>query len=141
MTMMPRCLVRQSHKSKVVAAPAKPQLSNGLVESHWKTMVHMAWAYLAEKQMPHNFWFHAISHAAWMMNAIPGKYKNCLALLSLLIHGVGHDDISWIPLFSMCCFHHEKDSDDTWSQYMAHTLDGVIVGCSPTSNAIMVYNP
>jgi hypothetical protein len=31
--------------SKIVAAPAKHQLSNGLVESHWKVMVHMACAY------------------------------------------------------------------------------------------------
>ena len=47
--------------SKVVAAPAKCQSSNGLVESHWKTMVHMARAYLTEKQMPRNFWFYAIT--------------------------------------------------------------------------------
>jgi hypothetical protein len=41
--------------SKVVAAPSKRQSSNGLVESHWKTMVHMARTYLTEKQMPRNF--------------------------------------------------------------------------------------
>jgi hypothetical protein len=41
--------------SKVVVAPAKHQSSNGLVESHWKTMVHMARGYLTAKQMPHNF--------------------------------------------------------------------------------------
>jgi hypothetical protein len=40
------------NNSKVVAAPTKCQSSNGLVESHWKTMVHMARAYLTEKQMP-----------------------------------------------------------------------------------------
>ncbi len=36
-------------QSKVIAAPAKRQLANGLVESHWKTMVHMACAYITEK--------------------------------------------------------------------------------------------
>ncbi len=45
------------NQSKVVAAPAKRQSANGLVESHWKTMVHMAWAYITEKQMPRTFWF------------------------------------------------------------------------------------
>jgi hypothetical protein len=30
------------NKLKVVAAPAKRQSSNGIVESHWKIMVHMA---------------------------------------------------------------------------------------------------
>jgi hypothetical protein len=42
---------------KVAAAPAKCQLANGLVELHWKVMVHMARAYLTKKQMPHSFWF------------------------------------------------------------------------------------
>ncbi len=32
------------NSSKVVAAPAKHQSSNGLVESHWNVMVHMACA-------------------------------------------------------------------------------------------------
>jgi hypothetical protein len=60
--------------SKVVAAPAKRQLSNGngLIESHWMTMVHMGCAYLTKKQMSRTFWFYAITLAARMMNAIPG---------------------------------------------------------------------
>jgi hypothetical protein len=57
--------------SKVVAAPAKHQLANGLVESHWKVMVHMACACLIEKQMPRSFWFYAITHAARLMNTMP----------------------------------------------------------------------
>jgi hypothetical protein len=86
--------------SKVVATPAKQQTSNGLVESHWKTMMHMARAYLTEKQMPHSFWFYAITHAAHMMNAIPGTFRNCFASPFLLVYGVGHVHM-WIPLFSM----------------------------------------
>jgi hypothetical protein len=97
--------------SKVVATPAKQQLPNGLVESHWKTIVHMARAYLTEKQMPCSFWFYTITHAAHMMNTIPGKFKDCLASLFLLVHGVGHDVHTWIPLFSMCYFYHMKDGD------------------------------
>jgi hypothetical protein len=75
------------NNSKVVAAPAKCQSTNGLVESHWKTMVHMARAYLTEKQMPRTFWFYAITHAARMMNTIPGKWKDRLALPFMLVHG------------------------------------------------------
>ena len=90
------------NSSKVVAAPAKCQSSNGLVESHWKIMVHMAWAYLTEKQMPRLFWFYAIIHAARMMNAIPGKIHGRLVSPFLLVHGVGHDERTWIPLFSLC---------------------------------------
>jgi hypothetical protein len=42
-------------QSKVVAAPAKRQSANGLKESHWKGMVHMACTYLTKNQMPCSF--------------------------------------------------------------------------------------
>jgi hypothetical protein len=100
------------NQSKVVAAPAKCQSSNGLVEFHWKMMVHMARAYLTEKQMPHNFWFYSITHAARMMNPIPGKFKDHLALPFMLVHGIGHDVRTWTPVFSLCYFHHKKDGDN-----------------------------
>ena len=90
--------------------------------------------------MPHNFWFYAIMHAVRMMNAIPGKYKDHLASPFLLVQGVGHNERTWIPLFLLCYFHHMKDGNDTHLKHMAHTMDGVVIGCSPTSNAIMVYN-
>jgi hypothetical protein len=72
------------NNSRVVTAPAKRQSLNGLVESHWKTMVYMACAYLTEKQMPRSFWFYAITHAAQMMNAIPGKIQDtpCITILT-----------------------------------------------------------
>ncbi len=53
-----------NNQSKVIGAPAKWQQSNDLVETHWKTMVHMAPAYLTEKQMLRTFWFYAIVHLA-----------------------------------------------------------------------------
>ncbi len=90
--------------SKIVSAPAKCQSTNGLVKSHWKIMVHMARAYLTEKQMPWSYWFFAITHAARMMNAIPGKMDGGLASPFLLVHGVGHDELTWIPLFSLLNF-------------------------------------
>jgi hypothetical protein len=129
------------NSSKVVAAPAKRQSSNGLVESHWKVMTHMAHAYLTKKQMPRAFWFYAIVHSARMMNAIPGKIHGRIASPFLLVHGVGHDEQTWIPLFSICYFHHEKDGDMKRSKHQAHSMDGVIVGRSPTFNALLVYNP
>jgi hypothetical protein len=87
--------------SKVVAAPAKRQLSNYLVKSHWKIVVHMGCAYLMEKQMPWTFWFYAIVRLARMMNAIPGTYSGHLASPVLHFHGVGHNERTWIPLFPL----------------------------------------
>jgi hypothetical protein len=126
--------------SKVVATPAKCQSSNSLVESHWKTMVHMGRTYLTEKQMPRTYWLYAITHAARMMNAIPGKHSGYLASPFLLVHGVGHDEHTWIPLTSLCYFHHIRNGDQTHSKHQAHTMDGIVIGRSPTSNAFLVYN-
>jgi hypothetical protein len=116
------------NQSKVVAAPAERQSSNGLVKLHWKTMVHMACAYLTKKQMPWTFWFYAIVHLARMMNAIPGTYSDHLASPFLLVYGVDHDERTWIPLFSLCYFHHKKDSDQQHSHHQPHTMDGIVIG-------------
>ena len=127
--------------SNIVAAAAGRQSSNGLVQSHWKVMVHMARAYLTEKQMPRSFWFYAIVHWARMMNAIPGKFGGELASPFLLVHGSGHDEQTWFPLFSVCYFHHERNGDIPRSHCQSHTMNGIAIGHSPTSNALLVYNP
>jgi hypothetical protein len=128
------------NSSTIIAAPAGRQLSNGLVELHWKVMVHMAHAYLTEKQMPQTYWFFAITHAAQMMNAIPCKVHGHLTSPFVLVHGVVHDKHTWIPLFSLCFFHHDKDGPIKRSKHQAHTMDEIVVGCSPTSNVLIVYN-
>jgi hypothetical protein len=127
--------------SSIAVSPAGRQSSNGLVESHWKIMVHMSRAYLTKKQMPRTFWYYPIKHAAWMMNMIPGKYHGKLASPFMLVHGACPDPRTWLPLFLLCYFHHEKDSNASRSKSQAHTMDGIIIGRSPTSNAILVYNP
>jgi hypothetical protein len=76
-----------------------------------------------------------------MMNMIPGKYHGKLALPFMLMHGICPDQRTWLPLFTLCYFHHEKGSDALRSKSQAHTMDGILIGHSPTSNAILVYNP
>ncbi len=127
--------------SKVISAPTKWQFANGLVESHWKVMVHMTCAYLTEKHMPRAYWLYAITHAAQLMNAIPGKHSGLFASPFLLIHGVGHDERTWIPLFLLCYFHHDRDGNLQRSKHQAHMMDGIVIGCLPTSKALLVYNP
>ena len=129
------------NNSNVVAAAACHQLANGLVESHWKTMVHMSRAYLTKKQMPCSIWFFSIVHLARMMNAIPGKLHGKLASSFLLVHRVGHNERTWFPLFLVCYFHHDRDGAVARSHTQAHTMDGIAIGRSPTSNALLDYNP
>ena len=128
-------------RSSIIASLAGRQSANGFVESHWKIMIHMTRAFLTEKQMPGTFCYFAIKHSARMMNMIPDKYHKKLASPFMLVHGVRLDPRTWLPLFSLCYFHHEKDSDASRSKHQAHTLDGIVIGRSSSSNAILVYNP
>ncbi len=130
-----------SNKSSIVSNPAGRQSGNGLVKAHWKIMVHKSRAYIREKQMPRSFWYFAICHTARMMNVISGKYKGKLASPFMLVHGVRPDQRAWRPIFSLCYFHHKNDSNASRSKNQAHTLVGIIIGCDPTSTAILVYNP
>ena len=98
-------------------------------------------SHTGEKQMPRSFWYYAVKHSAWMMNMIPGRYKNKLASPFMLAHGVRPDQRTWLPIFSLSYFHHEKDRNAQRSKTQAHTMDSIIVGRSPTYNAILVYNP
>ncbi len=91
--------------------------------------------------MPHTFWYFTIKHSGRMMNMIPGKYKGKLASPIMLIHGVHPDTRTWLPLFLLCYFHHDKDSNAPCSKNQAHTLDGIVIGRPSTSNALLIYNP
>jgi hypothetical protein len=74
------------------------------------------------------------------MNAIPGTYCGHLASPFLLVHGIGHNERTWIPLFSLCYFHHKKDSDQQLSKHQARTMYGIVIDRSSILNALMVYN-
>jgi hypothetical protein len=101
----------------------------------------MGHTYLMGKQMPHTFWFYAITHATRMMNCIPGIYSSCLVSPFLLVYVIGHDERTWILIFSLCYFYHKRDGDQQYLKYLAHTINGVVVGHSPMLNdALMVYN-
>ena len=130
-----------SQNSDVTHALAGRQSSIGLVESHWKTMVHMSRAYLTDKQMPRNFWFFSIQHATHMMNIIPGTAKQKLVSPFMLIHGCPPDACSWVNLFLIYYFHHTKDGHIKRSKNQSNSMDGVIVGRSLTSNTLLVWNP
>ena len=61
------------------------------------------------------------------MNMIPGKYTNKLTSPFMLVHGVCLNSRTWVPIFSICYFHHEKDSNTSRSKSQAHTMDGIVM--------------
>jgi hypothetical protein len=91
----------------IASAPAVCQSSNCLlVEQQWQTMLEMAQSYLTEKQIPWDFWFHAIQYSACVMKFIIGKVNNALTTPFELIHHSPPDSHLWFPLFLVGYFHH-----------------------------------
>ncbi len=131
----------RANGSDIASAPAGRQASNGLVERQWRTMVEMARSYLTTKQMPRAFWFPAIQHAARMMNCIPGKVNDALTTPFELIHHSPPDSRVCFPIFSVGYFHHNGDGTVVRSGFQAQTLEGIAIGRSETSNAMIFYNP
>jgi hypothetical protein len=115
----------------------RPTASSSLIGRQWSIWVmHI----LLRSRCP-GLWFYAITHAARMMNAIPGKHSGYLTSPFLPVHGVGHNKQTWFFLFSLRYFHHVCDGNQKCSKHQAHTMDGILIGRSPTSNALLMYNP
>ena len=74
-------------------------------------MVHMSRAYLTGKQMSRDYWYYSIAYAARMMNMLPGTLHGSIVSPFMLVHGVAPDVRTWVPLFSVCYFHQERDSN------------------------------
>ena len=131
----------RTNGSDIATAPAGRQSANGLVERNWRTLIEMGRAYLTTKQMPRAFWFSAIQHAARMMNCIPGKIADSITTPFELIHHSPPDSRVWFPIFSVGYFHHTRHGSVARSTFQAQTLEGMAIGRSDTSNAMVFYNP
>ena len=129
------------NKSKVIAANAGRQSSNGLAERTWRTLIQMSRAYITEKQVGREFWFYAISHAASMLNQVPGRLGRKLTTPFELVHNRKPDSKSWFELFSVGYFNHSKDNASSRSKMEDHSLDGIAVGRDDKTNTITFYNP
>ena len=101
----------------------------------------MARAYLAEKQMPKDYWYHAIHHACRMMNQIPLKVEGKLTTPFELVHRVPPDSRTRFPLFSLVYFYKEDDGDKDRENFQAKAMVGIAVGRSTKTNALSVYSP
>ena len=82
-----------------------------------KPAVDMARAYLTEKQVPRNYWFHAVQHACRMMNQIPSKVSKELTTSFKLVHHIPPDTRTWFPLFSIVFFYKQTDEDQDCTSF------------------------
>ena len=127
--------------SKIIGAPAGRQSANGLVERTWQTLCRMARFYLTEKQMSKDYWFFAIQHAARMINQLPGNADGKFTTPFELVHRAPPDARTWFPIFSIVYFYKQSDADQDRANFESKAMQGIAVGRSRSTNALLVYNP
>jgi hypothetical protein len=131
----------QEAKSHIIAAPSNRQSSNELVERTWQTLVRMACAYITEKQVGCEFWFHAIKGAARMCNQVFGCLGRKLTTPFELVYGIKPDASTWFELFSFGFFPHDSVDGSANMKMQPQMLMGIAIGRDDKSNTILFYNP
>ena len=101
----------------------------------------MARAYITDKQVGREFWYYAISHAALMINQVPGRLGRKLTTPFELVHGAKPDSKTWFELFSIGYWKQKTDNKDSRSNTEDQALDGIAVGRDELTNTIIFYNP
>ena len=81
----------------------------------------MAQAYMTEKQMTWDYWFHAVQHSCGMTNQIPAKVDGKLTTPFELVHHVAPDTRTWFPLFSIAYFYKDLDNDKDCTTFQSKT--------------------
>ena len=61
----------------------------------------MARVYITDKQVGREFWYYAISHAALMINQVPGRLGRKLTTPFELVHGAKPNSKIWFELFAI----------------------------------------
>jgi len=128
-------------RSRIIAAPAGRQSSNGLVERTWRTLVQMARAYITDKQVGREFWYYAILHASRMLNQIPGRLGRKLTTPFELVHNHKPDARTWLQPFSLGFFSRQEDNTSSRSNTEDQALVGIAIGRDDKTNAVTFYNP
>ena len=72
---------------------------------------------MTEKQMPRDYWFHAIQHSCQMTNQIPAKVDRKLTTPFELVHYVAPDTRIYFPLLSVTYFYKDSDNDKDHSTF------------------------
>jgi hypothetical protein len=96
----------------VNATPASCMDRNGLAECHWQTVTAMARNWLASAELPGNFWFFAVKHAAEICNYFPLKLSDNQWISPLeLVYGVKPDLRLLFKVFGFAAVRRERVGD------------------------------
>jgi hypothetical protein len=131
----------KSHQIPVEAAPPYRQHQNGLVESHWQTVVDMARNWITSSLLPSKYWYFAIKRACEVCNLLPTHHLSHISTPFTLVHKRKVDYRLLFPMFSTAFIKYRRHGGAHTSKWAPQSLKCIAVGTCSKSNGLLFYHP
>ena len=82
---------------------------------------------MTKKQIPRDYWFHAIQQSCRMTNQISAKVDVKLITLFEIFHHVAPYTRTWLPLLSIAYFYKYLDNNKDRTTFQSKSMIGIVV--------------
>jgi dUTPase/transposase InsO family protein len=125
----------------IQASPPYRQHQNGLVESHWQTVVSMARNWLTSSLLPSTYWFFAVKRASEVCNILPTRHLSSVSTPFELVHKKKVDYRLLFPMFSTSYIKYRRAHGSVKNKWTTQTLKCIVVGTCRNSDGLLFYHP
>jgi hypothetical protein len=127
----------RQHNIPIESSPPYRQHQNGLVESHWQTVVSMARNWLTSALLPTKYWFFAIRRACEVCNILPTSHLGTITTPFELVHAKKVDYRLLFLLFSTSYIKYRREGGAVKNKWSSQTLKCIVVGTCNRSNGLL----
>jgi dUTPase len=131
----------RSQNIPIQASPPYRQHQNGLVESHWQSVVSMARSWLTSSLLPSKYWFFAVKRASEVCNLLPTNHLSTVTTPFELVHRKKVDYRLLFPMFSTAYIKYRRADGSVKNKWSTHSLKCIAVGTCRDSDGLLFYHP
>jgi deoxyuridine 5'-triphosphate nucleotidohydrolase len=125
----------------IQASPPYRQHQNGLVESHWQSIVSMTRNWLTSSLLPTKYWFYGIKRACEVTNILPAPHVKKLTTPHELVYKTKVDYRQLFPMFSIAYIKYAREGGGVKDKWKSRSLKCIAVGSCSRSNGLLFYHP
>jgi hypothetical protein len=125
----------------IESSPPYRQHQNGLVESHWQTVVSMARNWLTSSLLPSKYWFFAVKRACEVCNLLPTQHLDKVTTPFELVYQKKVDYRLLFPMFSVAYIKYRREGGRVKDKWSAQSLKCIAVGTCQKSDGLLFYHP
>jgi deoxyuridine 5'-triphosphate nucleotidohydrolase len=125
----------------IEASPPYRQHQNGLVESHWQSIVTMSRNWLTSAMLPTKYWHLAIKRACEVSNVLPTNHTNTITTPHELVYNKKVDYRVLFPMFSIAYIKYLREGGTVKDKWAPQSLKCIVVGTCNKSDGLLFYHP